>query len=388
MKPFTFHNPTKIVFGAGAVDQIGEEAKAVGRKALLVYGRESIKQNGVYDRVAASLKAAGIAWVEHPGVKPNPVLSHTRRGIALVREHGTDFILAVGGGSVIDESKAIAAGAASPTDVWAYYDGSATIEKALPIATVLTLPATGTEMNGGTVVTNEETQEKNGLGAPALFPRVSILDPAVTLSLPRPQTAYGTTDAMTHLLEGYFTHDAGWVPLQERYAEAVIRSLMESAERILEDSKDLEARSVHMWAATLAWNTLAPCGLGVFTIPNHMLEHPISAVYDIPHGAGLSTVLPAWMAFETRRKGPERFARFARGVMGVTSADDAEAAVEGTARLKAWFDKVGTPTSFATAGIEKPDLEKLAGLALKLCALWQITGYTKDDLLTIYRGCL
>ncbi len=387
MKPFTFHNPTKIVFGEGTVDQVGDEIKPLGKKALFVYGRSSIKTNGLYDRVVAALTKAGIAWIEHPGVQSNPVLSHVRRGIALARESGIDFLLAVGGGSVIDASKAIAAGTTATTDVWSFYDGTVKVERALPLATVLTLPATGSEMNGGTVITNEATQDKFGFGAPPLFPRVSILDPAVTRSLPRSQTAYGTADAVTHLLEGYFTHDAGWVPLQERYAEGVIRSLMESAERVLEDPQDLEARAVQMWGATLAWNTLAPCGLGPFTIPNHMLEHPISAIHDIAHGAGLSIVLPAWMAFTAARKGPGRFARFARAVMGATASDDAAAAEAGTARLKAWFDQAGTPTSFGAAGIANPDLDRLSELALKLCALWQIPGYTKADLVAIYRSC-
>jgi hypothetical protein len=389
MKPFTFHNPTKIVFGEGTVPKVGEEARAVGRKALFVYGRESLKTSGLYDRVAASLRAAGVAWVEHPGVKANPVVSHARAGAALAKAERVDFVLAVGGGSVIDEAKGIAAGAAGDTDLWAFYQGTATIGAALPLVTVLTLPATGTEMNGGTVLTDETTQEKIGFGDPHLFPRCSILDPVVTVTVPRSQTAYGTVDAMSHLLEGYFTHDGGWVPLQERYAEGVIRGLMEATERILVNPGDLEARATHMWGATLAWNTLAPCGLGGFTIPNHMLEHPLSAVHDIAHGAGLAVVLPAWMAYTAGRGHARaaRIARFARAVLGATAADDVAAAAEGAARLKAWFAKIGAPTSMAAAGIASPDLERLADLAVRLTQRWEIADHAREDILAVYRAC-
>ena len=386
MQSFVFHNNTKIIFGERTVAQIGGEARQWGGKALLLYGQASIKRAGVYDQVVASLKAAGVEYIELPGVKSNPVLSHTRRGVAMAKSEKVDLIVAVGGGSVLDEAKAIAAGALVDHDVWDFFTQKAKIQKALPLVTVLTLPATGSEMNGGMVITHDETREKFGLGADACQPKASILDPTTTYSVPADYVAYSAADSMTHLLEGYFTHTDPWTPIQDRYVEGLVRSIMEATERILANPRDAQGRATMMWAATLAWNGLAPAGVGTVEIPNHMMEHPLSGIYDIAHGAGLSIVLPAWMVWTARQR-PERVAQFARRVMDVQTADDATAAVEGAERLKQWFHKIGTPVSLAEAKIPAADIGRIVDEALKLGKLWGISRYSHDDLCEIYRMC-
>jgi len=387
MQPFVFHNPTRIIFGEGTVPQIGGEARPYGKKILLVYGRASIKRSGLYDRVMASLHEAGLDVIELPGVQPNPVLSHLRKGIALAKEAQVDAVLAVGGGSAIDTAKGIAAGAATDRDVWPFYCRTATVEAALPVLAILTLAATGSEMNGRQVVTNEETQEKFGFLSPLLHPRVSILDPTLTYTVPVNYTAYAAVDAISHLLEGYFTHGDLWTPIQDRYAEGLVKTIMETAERVLADRSDYQGRATMMWAATLAFNGLGIAGVGDVEFPNHMLEHPLSALYDVPHGAGLSVVIPAWMAFMARRN-PGRIAHFADAVLGIRSGDDAAKAEQAAGRLRAWFEKIGSPVSFAQAGIPAADLERIVDKTVALSKVWKVTRYSRDDIREMYRLCL
>ncbi len=386
MRPFTFHNPTKIIFGSGTIPQLGNEASRFGNKVLLVYGKGSIKRNGVYDQAAESLRAAGLDIVEFPGVKPNPVLSHAREGIVLAKQEKIEVIAAVGGGSVIDESKAIAAGAANDGDVWDFYTKKAAVEKALPIVTVLTIPATGTEMNGGTVITNENTNEKIGVTYQPLHPKASILDPTVTYTIPADYTAYSAADAMSHLLEGYFNNSDPWTPIQDRYVEGLVKTIMECTEMILKDPSDAQGRATMMWAATLAWNRLAVAGVGKTEFPCHMLEHPLSAIYDIAHGAGLAIVMPAWMTFQSRRD-PAKIAQFARNVFDVAEKDDTAAAEKGIAALKSWFDKIGTPTSLSAVNIPADDIAKITDRTLALAKVWGITRYTQETIVEIYGIC-
>jgi hypothetical protein len=372
MQPFIYCNPTKINFGNGAVLQTGIEVAAAGMKhVLLVYGKASIKKNGVYDAVAAALKAAGVTWTEWPGVDPNPLLSHVRDGMALAREAHVDGILAVGGGSVIDEAKAIALGVPAPCDVWDYYLGraQATPTAALPLAAVLTLPATGTEMNGGTVITDDITREKRAVINPLLNPKVSILDPETTLSVPPDYVAYSASDAISHTIESYLTRQPAFLPVQDGYAEGVVRAIMASTERILENPKDLEARGAMMWAATLAWNFLGSSGVGPWATPAHMLEHPLSGLFNVPHGAGLAVTGPAWMTWESRRRS-DRIASFARRIMDVQEDDETRAATEGIARFRAWLNKVGNPITLHACGIEEEQISELARHSEILAQAW------------------
>jgi alcohol dehydrogenase YqhD (iron-dependent ADH family) len=387
MKNFEFCNPTKIIFGEGALEQVGEETKATGQKVLFVYGKSHIKKTGLFDKVITSLKGADVEYVEFPGVKSNPLLSHTRDGIALAKKEKVDGILAVGGGSVLDESKAIAAGAMTEDDVWDFFTGEKQIQKALPLGTVLTIPATGSEMNGGMVVTNEETKEKFGFMSEHTYPKFSILDPTLTYTIPANYAAYSAVDSISHLIEGYLTHKDKWSPIHDRYVEGLVKTIMESTEKILADPKDYQGRATMMWAATLAWNGLGTAGIGECQIPNHMLEHPISGIYDIAHGAGLSIVIPAWTWWVSKSQ-PKRIAQMGREVFNVNETDDIKAAQECSKGFKAWFDKIGSPTSFSGAGIEEPDFEALADQAITLGKIWGITNYTKEELIEIYKLCV
>ncbi len=386
MQNFTFHNPTKIVFGKETVSQIGTEAAPYGKRALLVYGKNSIKANGVYDTVVQSLKAAKIDFFEHPGVKANPTLEHTRQGIEIVRRKKLDFILAVGGGSVIDESKAIAAGARGSDDVWEYYLGNASIRDAVPLLTVLTMAATGTEMNGGTVITNEAMHEKLGLGSEFLFPKVSILDPTTTFSVPADQTAYGCIDAATHLLESYFTCSDPYTPIQDRYVEGIVRTITEIAEKIVAHPNDYQLRATFMWCATLAWNNLAPAGVGHWSTPNHLIGHSMSALHDTPHGASLSISLSGWLPWYAVEHAP-RLAQLGRAVFDITDPNPTTAAQQTIAAFRKWYHHLKSPTKLADIGVDAIGTMRIAENVEHCAPLWGLPDYNRDFVLGILDRC-
>lgn len=367
MRDFVFHNPTKIIFAAGAESRIGRELKAAGiDRVLLLYGRESARKSGLLDRVTASLAQEGINHVELGGVVSNPVLSHTRQGIELARREKVEAVLAVGGGSVLDEAKAIAVGVKAACDVWEFFLGRE-VTAALPVFTVLTLAATGSEMNGNAVITNEESAQKYNIGSIHVYPRVSILNPELTHSVPPDYSAYGAVDAIAHLIEAYFTKEGRGeeTRLQDRLVEGLILTIMEDAETIKARPADPRARASLMWAATLALNGLTPAGVGSYTFPNHMIEHSLSAIYNIAHGAGLAIVMPAWMQWY-RSQNPEQFERFGREIFGVSSGE------AGIAAFKEWMEKLGCPVTLAAAGIPAGDIPRIAANAYGLARRWGI----------------
>ncbi|MEW6238161.1 MAG: iron-containing alcohol dehydrogenase [Candidatus Omnitrophota bacterium] len=387
MQNFTFWNPVKIIFGEGTIPQIGPETKKYGKKALFVYGKSSIKKNGVYDQAVQSLQAAGVEIVEFSGVKPNPVLSHLNEGIALAKGEQADVVVAVGGGSVLDESKAIAAGAKSDGDVWDFFLGKREVEDALPLLTILTLAATGSEMNCGAVVTNEETKQKFNVNSPCLFPKVSILDPTTTCTVPMNYTAYGAVDAIAHSIEGYFTSADSWTPIQDRYVEGLIASIMDSAGRLLKNPADYQGRASMMWAATLALNGLPLAGIGPCGFPNHAIEHSLSALYDIAHGAGLAIVIPGWMKYASQ-KNPAKFAQFAQRVFHMAEdGSPTQTAAKGIEALKAWFKKIGCPVSLADAHIPSTDIDIIADNATMLAKKWRLNDYTKETIANVLSLC-
>ncbi|OQA20886.1 MAG: NADH-dependent butanol dehydrogenase A [Actinobacteria bacterium ADurb.Bin346] len=389
MKDFTLCIPTKIVFGKNKISEIGKYCAEYGNKALFVYGQGSIKSNGIYDIVVNSLKGKGIEFIEYPGVRPNPLVSHAKKGIEVARKEKVGFILAVGGGSVIDEAKAIAAGFFYEGDVWDFYKNTAKIKAALPLLTVLTLPATGSEMNGGTVLSDENTKKKFGFINKHLCPKVSILDPSVTLSIPLEYTAYSVVDACIHLLEGYFTHDDTWSPIQERYAEGLVRTIIECMAKIMENPKNYEARATFMWAATLAWNGIGSAGLGGISSPNHLFAHILGGHYDIAHGAALSIIVPGWMKYKYREK-THRFAMFAENVFGIKNGDENKKALAGIDAFEKWFIQIGSPVSFrdANLSIDELKLDELADDVLELADIWDIKEYTRESIIDILKLCL
>ena len=378
MRDFVFHNPTKIVFGKGKVKQIGEEIKSFGiKKVLLLYGRGSIKKNGVYDDVTNSLNENGIDWIEVSGVKPNPVLSKVHEAIAVARKENVEAILAVGGGSVIDSAKTVAAGFYYEGDIWDAFIGKYKVEKSLPIFVVLTISATGSEMNGGAVITNEKTNQKYSFWSFTSYPKVSIIDPTVQFSLPREQTVYGGVDAIVHVLEYYFDGAKGRI-LMDRIMESIIKTVMESVEKLIEDPKDYDARSNLAWSATLALNGLTSAGSFGGDWSSHAIEHSLSALYDIPHGAGLAIITPAWMRY-VMEEDKEKFERFAKEIFGKSSAE------EGIKAFKSWLKSVGAPTSLRDAGIPESDIEKITDNAAMRAPFGKLKKLYRKDIKEILK---
>ena len=376
MKSFMFYNPTEIVFGESKTSKIGKYVK--GKKCLLLYGSGSIKKNGIYDNVADSLKKEEVVFVEKGGVKPNPVLSFVYEAIELAKSEQVDCILAVGGGSVIDTAKAVAAGYYYEGDVWDFFIDKAQIIKALPIYVVLTLAATASEMNSGAVITNEKTKQKFNIRADALFPKVSILDPVNTYTVPRNQVANGSVDAIVHLLEGYFTKTYPNTPIQDGFVEVLVKTVIEETKQIFKNPEDYDARANFMWSATLALNGLTTAGIGNFTFPNHMMGHSLSALYDIAHGASLSIMLPAWLKYnEAKLKG--RLSRFGKEVFGQDDPKQAILAIEG------YFKEIGSPVRLGGAHIDVSEIDKIAENAVALAKKWGLNEYTKEVIADILK---
>jgi hypothetical protein len=386
MQNFVFENPTKIIFGKGQIKKIGKEVSRFGKKALLVYGMSSIKKNGIYDQVVASLKEAGIAFVDFPGVKSNPVLSHAVAGIELARKENINVVLAVGGGSVIDEAKTIAAGIKADHDVWEFFTFSKPIKEALPVLTVVTVSASASEMNNGAVITKEDCCHKYSIMSPLIQPKVSILDPTVLFSLSAAYSAYSAVDVVTHMLEAYFnnTEPVNSI-IQDRLVEGLTKTIMENTDIIMKEPDNYNARANVMWGAILGFNGIATAGMGRVQLPAHMIEHSLSALYDIAHGAGLSIVLPAWMTYTAQAK-TAKMARFAREVFGVDDRDNSKAAQKGIANLKTWFASIGSPVSLKEANIPEENIDAIAQNAEATAKLWFYESYTKDIIAGILRN--
>jgi len=359
MENFEFCNPTKIIFGRGTEEKVGAEVAAYSRKILLHFGGGSIKASGLYDRVTASLKQAGVEWVELGGVKPNPRLSLVHEGVKLSKEHQLGFILAVGGGSVIDSAKAIAMGAVIDGDVWDFYLGQGAPVAALPIGTVLTIPAAGSEASTGTVITNETGWLKRAVNSDLIYPRFSILNPELAFSLPKFQVACGVADIMAHLMERYFTN-VSHVAFTDRLLEATMKTLIDQAPLVLRNPQDYEAWSELMWAGTIALNNLLNTGrIGDWA--SHDIEHEISGIYDVAHGAGLAVVFPAWMKYVLQHD-LDRFVQWSVRVWNVEmDVFNPEATARaGIEKMEAFFHSIGLGTKLADLGIKDNRIVEMA----------------------------
>jgi len=365
---FTFHNPTKIIFGAGNLSRLGEVAGEYGKKALIVTGGGSVRRSGAFDRAVESLKSAGIAWAECPGIEPNPRITSVARGADIARKEGCDMVIALGGGSVMDASKVISAAVLYDGDPWDMIrhgqDNVYVPTQALPVITVPTLAATGSETNCGAVITNAETKVKSFIQIPLLYPKAAIVDPELTVSVPKDQTAYGVCDLIIHVTESYFNGVEN-TPLQDRIAEGVILTAMEWGPKAIADGADLEARAQVQWAASVALIGWVQIGTGA-GYPVHMIEHTVSAYHDITHAAGLSIINPAWMRFAAKAR-PAKFAQFARRVMGVTSgSDELSCALAGIDRFEVFLKSIGCPTRFSELGIGGEMVETYARETLRI----------------------
>lgn len=360
MLNFDLNTPSRIVFGKGVQTRVGELLKPLAKKVLLHYGGGSIKRSGLYDEITASLEAAGIAFVELGGVVPNPRLSLVNEGSALCRAEGVDFILAVGGGSAIDSAKAIAIGACEQGDVWQrFYVDSEPLERALPVATVLTIPAAGSESSNATVITNWEQQLKLSYHSEKLRPVISFVNPELFFTLPKNQIANGVADMMSHIFERYFTNTTH-VDLTDALCEAVLRVIIKNAPLVYADPTNYDAWSEIGFAGSVAHNGLLGMGRRE-DWACHGMEHELSAIYDVAHGAGLAVLTPAWMEY-VYHTNPALFMQFAVNVMGVSgSFRQPEALIrEGIARLRAFFAGLGLPGSLQELGIGQENLTQMA----------------------------
>lgn len=359
MNNFVFYSPTEFVFGKNTEVQVGALARKYGaQKVMIVYGGGSVVRSGLLDRVKQSLQEAGVAYCEMGGVQPNPIDGKVYEGIQLCRREQVDMMLPVGGGSVIDTAKAIAAGALYDGDFWDFFIGRAKVEKALKVAVVLTIPAAGSEGSGNTVITKTETLQKLGLCAPEhLRPVFSIMNPELTYTLPAYQTACGIADMMAHIMERYFTNTPD-VEISDRLCEGTLTAIIKEAYRVKQQPDNYAARANIMWCGTVAHNGI--CGVGrEEDWASHALEHEISAIYNVAHGAGLAVIFPAWMAFMAEHN-PAKIAQFAHRVFDIPKSEDLEEmALAGTARLKHFFRYMGLPVSFKELGIEHPDIDRM-----------------------------
>ncbi len=385
MHDFVFHNPTKIVFGREAINTLGKTCTGIGRRVLLLYGGGSIRENGIYQAVMDQLTDTELQVTELGGVQPNPIASHVRMAVELVKSNNIDLILAVGGGSVIDEAKAIAASSRADEDIWDLVTAGRPIQDALPIVTVLTLAATASEMNSGAVITDEDSMLKLSIGGPALFPRVSFLNPAFTFTVPPDQSAYGAVDAISHLLEPYFTHGTPEAPLSLAMSEAVIRTIRQTIGAVLKDPQDYDARATMMWSATVAFNGLIRSGYGGTGFPNHMIEHGISGAFPhVAHGAGLAVVIPAWLRHMLDEKKP-LIARFGREILGVSDGDDKTAAIRTIEALKHWFAAIGAPVSLSGLSINGSEIAVIAEKAAGVARYWGLKNYDAGRIAAILK---
>lgn len=359
MENFLFYSPTEFRFGRGAENLAGECAQRCGaHRAMVVYGGGSAVRSGVLGRVENSLKAAGIAVTEYGGIRPNPTDDKVYAGIDMVRREGVDILIAVGGGSVIDAAKAIAGGAVYDGDFWDFWAGRAVMEQALPVGVVLTIPAAGSEASGNSVITKLDGLQKISLRTPrALRPRFALMNPELTFTLPAFQTAAGATDMMAHILERYFSNTTS-TQTTDAISEALLRNISALTPQVLAHPDDYDLRANLMWSGTLAHNGL--CGTGVEEDwTSHFLEHELSAIYGVTHGAGLAVVSPAFQTYMATHN-PRKIAQLARNVWGVTPTADATAdALEGIARFRKFLKQIGMPTTLAELGIAHPDIPRL-----------------------------
>ncbi|MEM1557580.1 MAG: iron-containing alcohol dehydrogenase [Thermoproteota archaeon] len=385
MEDFEFQCPTKIIFGRGVEERVGEEVVKYSRKILLHYGSGSIRRIGLYDRVVKSLNEAGIESVELSGVKPNPRLSLVKKGIEICRDEKIDFILAVGGGSVIDSAKAIAVGVPYKGDVWDFFTRKAEPKEALSVGVLLTIPGAGSEASPSSVITNDEDLRKLSITTELIRPRFAIMNPEITFTVPPYQTACGVADIMAHVMERYFTN-VRHADLTDRLCEATLKSLIKNAPIVIREPNNYDARAEIMWASTIAHNDILGTGrIGDWA--THIMEHELSGLYDVPHGAGLAVLFPNWMRYVYKHR-VDIFVQFAIRVWNVEpDLENPEmVAIEGIERLRSFFKQIGLPTTLKELGVPDNRLEEMALRCTDngSSKIGNFVKLSKDDVLNIF----
>ena len=385
MNNFNFCVPTDIRFGRDQIECLPEELKKYGKRVLLVYGGGSIKRTGLYEKIQSLMKEFEI--YELSGIEPNPKLSSVRKGVELCKEHKIDVVLAVGGGSCIDASKHIACGAFYEGDPWDLVLDRSKVTGALPIAVVLTICATGSEMNSGAVISNEETNEKLEINTPLLYPALSICDPTYLYTLPAKQTAAGTVDIMSHVFEQYFQPNDG-AYLTDRLAEAVLKTCVHYGPIALKEPENYEARSNLMWSSTVGLNHLLTVGKGgAWSV--HPMEHELSAFYDITHGVGLAILTPAWMRYVLSDETVARFAMYARNVWDIEETDLYRAAQLAIDKTEEFFISLGMPSTLREVGIDHSRFAEMAEEAVRTSGIASrsYVHLAKEDIVKIFEMC-
>jgi NADP-dependent alcohol dehydrogenase len=377
MKNFSYHNPTRIEFGTGKEENIGQYISEYGvSKILIVYGSERIKQTGLFDKVAKSLTNNGISFETLGGVQSNPLLSKVYEGVEIAKLKNVEAVLAIGGGSVLDSSKSIAAGAKYDGDVWDFFTYKAVPNQALRIFDIMTLAATGSEMNNFAVVTKDETKEKFSLAGSATYPTVSVINPELQATVTNDYLAYSAADIFAHSLDMYLS--ATYLPeYMAGYVENILKTVIRTTDTLLADAGNYEARAEFAWAATQALNFTTFCGVENNRYDTHFLEHTLSAEYNIAHGAGLSILMPAWMKWQKQFL-PERFDRFAKVMFNVEGSD------AGIEALKGWYSKIGAPVTLKEGNIPEKDIPMLIDKLFIVAGIWGATElYTKEMIKTV-----
>jgi hypothetical protein len=384
MDDFTYAVSTKILFGRNKIEQLNEEIEKYGDTVLLVYGGGSIKKHGIYETVMNLLAKSDIECVELPGVQPNPRIETVRTGIQLCKDHEVEVLLAVGGGSVIDCAKTIAAGVFYDGDPWnLFLVGDSAIRDALPVGTILTLAGTGSEMNGNAVIMNESTQQKFAIHHDLLRPKFSILDPTYTFTVPPEHTAAGIVDICSHILEQYFspTKDSF---VQDRLAEGLLKTCIHYGPIALREPTNYDARAQLMWTSSLALNGLL--GYGKATDwATHAIEHAVSAAYDVTHGLGLAVLTPAWMEYVLSTQTMDRFLEYAQNVWGLSGSTDTVAR-QGIEKTKEFFNSLGMPSSLQKLGVSEQKLKDMATVAVTFGSIGKFQKLNKNDVLAILKN--
>ena len=385
MLDFNYAISTKIFFGRNKIEKLGEELKRYGKNTLFVYGRGSIKKNGLYDTVTDVLAKNSIIYHELSGVQPNPRITSVRQGIDLCRKHDIDCIVAVGGGSVIDCAKTIATGVYYQGDPWEMFQiGDSSIKKALPIGSILTLAGTGSEMNGNAVISNEETEQKLAIHHDLLRPKFSILNPSYTFTVSKNQTAAGTVDIFSHILEQYFspTKDAY---VQNRVAESLLKTCINYGPLALKEPTNYEARAQLMWTSSLALNGLLSCGK-ITDWATHGIEHALSAAYDVTHGVGLAILTPHWMEYVLSEETTDKFAEYAQNVWQVKGNNDFVVAKKGIQKTREFFTNLGMPKKLQEIRVKENKLQDMAEKTVLYGDVGKYKKLGKNDVLTILKN--
>lgn len=387
---FNYYSPTEVVFGKGAHRETGRYiCKYSGTKVLIVYGGSRVLKNGLMDEVTASLREQNLAYELLGGVVPNPHLSKVHEGIDLGKRMQADFLLAVGGGSVIDTAKAIAYGLAEPEEeVWTLFEHTRTAKKCLPVASVLTIAAAGSETSMGAVITNEQTKEKRAYDDDLARPKFAVMNPELTLTLSDYQTESGCVDILMHTMERYFT-GGSTMDITDSLAEGLMRTVMTNAKILHANPQDLEARSEIMWAGSVSHNGLTGCGTDGGDWACHNMEHEIGGMFDVAHGAGLAAIWGSWARYVSH-KAPHRFVKFAANVFGISSeGNETEAIEKGIRAMESFYRSIQMPTSMTQLGIHPTDeqIEEMAAGCERATggANGSVLPLKKEDMIQIYK---